>query len=455
MKITTKINVITTAWLLCVLMIINAVVFFSFLKITVNMEEATLEQKAQDILGEVNINHPKSSLNEQLKDYLTNHSYIRIIRPNGKLLTQVTNDKQLTKKIKAVFTEKEETNRQVIRSDGGEEQVLYVRVPITAGNKIIGTLDLGERLQGLEMRKDILLTILGLCTVLAGLFSLLGGRWLSNIIMKPITNMIKTMEEIEKSGVPQKIVIQNKTKDELEQMARTFNRMIERLGENMEKQEQFISDASHELKTPLTVIKSYANLLRRRGIQNKEISSEAIEAIYSEATRIQKMTEMFLKMATAQKDHTLDLKTVNLISLCKEIQNQLKEAYKRDIHIHFMEDPVLVFVDELKMKQVIIILLDNAIKYSQEKIDVFVEKKHHTVSIRIQDYGIGIPEEEIERVFERFYRVDKARSRETGGTGLGLAIANNIMKLHKGEIKIRSTEDKGTTVELLIPDYKD
>lgn len=107
--------------------------------------------------------------------------------------------------------------------------------------------------------------------------------------------------------------------------------------------------------------------------------------------------------------------------------------------------------DELKLKQVLIILLDNAIKYSAEKIDVYLETDSQFVTISIRDYGIGIPESEISQIFERFYRVDKARSRETGGTGLGLSIAKNIIALHHGDIQIASKEGVGTEVTVRIP----
>jgi two-component system, OmpR family, sensor histidine kinase ArlS len=451
LKITTKINLITTAWLLCVLAIINIIVFFSFLKITVDMEKNSLLQKSTDILDEIQTVSQPASLDEHLKNYLTNHSFIRMILPNGNLISEVTNDKKLTNKIKAKYSIHQVTKRQMIMAEGGEEQVLVVRVPITYGRYKHATLEIGERLLGLEMRKDILVSILGSCTILAGLLSLLGGRWLSNLIIRPISNMIKTMEDIEQSGVPKKIIIKNKTKDELEQIAITFNRMIEKISDSMEKQEQFISDASHELKTPLTVIKSYASLLRRRGIQNNEMSIEAIEAIYSEAIRIQKMTDMFLNMATTDNETILEMKAVDLISLSKGIQTQLKAAYKREITLHFNEEPIIICADELKLKQLIIILIDNAIKYSSDKVEVILEMDNQRVIIHIIDYGIGIPKEELERIFERFYRVDKARSRETGGTGLGLSIAKNIMKLHKGEIKINSKENKGTEVRLILP----
>jgi signal transduction histidine kinase len=375
------------------------------------------------------------------------------MQPKNEVLHEVTNDLKLSKKMKGKYTITKQTQTRLISAESGEEQVLVVRVPINNGNQIKGSLEIGERLIGLETRKEILRGILVFCTILAALLSLLGGRWLANMIMRPISNMIKTMEEIEKSGIPKTIAIQNKTKDELQTMGRTFNRMINRLQENLEKQKQFVSDASHELKTPLTVIKSYANLLRRQGFQNKEIAEEAIQAIHLEATRIQKMTETFLELATLEKESVLEIHEVNLVSLCQSILKQLKDVYKREIKLHYNEYPIVINADELKIKQIFIILLDNAMKYSNDKIEVFLEKNEQYAIIRIKDYGIGIPQEELETIFERFYRVDKARSRETGGSGLGLPIAKSILKLHKGEIKIKSNEGFGTEVELFLPIY--
>ena len=448
MKITTKINLLTTAWMLCILILINFVVFLLFMKTTVNMEEDMLFQKAGDIVKDYNTIQSFTSMKGELEDYLTEHSYIRIMDQKNKLIYEVTNDKLLSKKMKGQSTLIKQTKTHLISTEHGEEEVLIVRVPFNNGNK---TLEIGERLRGLEARKEMLRAILIICTVLAALLSLLGGRWLANMIMRPIANMIKTMEEIEKSGVPKTITVQNKTKDELQTLARTFNRMINRLLINMERQKQFVSDASHELKTPLTVIKSYANLLRRHGIENNEMAEEALKAIHSEATRIQKMTETFLELATLEKENVLEINEVNLVNLCKDILKQLKDVYKREITLHYQGIPIIIRADELKIKQVIIILLDNAIKYSNDRIEVFLKKDQHHAIIDIKDYGIGIPKEEIDNIFERFYRVDKARSRETGGSGLGLHIAKSIIKLHKGDIKIISKEGSGTNVELLLP----
>lgn len=410
------------------------------------MEEEVVFRKAHEIIEENKNPYSVALTDNLLESYLTNHSFIRIVNPHSKIVKEVTNDRYLSN-IKAKFSTKNESQLRKMR----EEQVLIVRVPISSHNRIIGTLEIGERLMGLEMRKDILLSILTVCSMIAVFLSLLGGKWLSNVIIRPISNMITTMKEIEQSGILKPILIQNETPDELQKMAITFNRMIERLQENLEKQKQFVSDASHELKTPLTVIKSYVDLLRRRGIQNEKIAMEAIETIYLESMRMQKMTEALLDLATSEKETMLEIKSVNLISICQHILHQLQNVYKRQILLHYSLNPIMVEVDELKMKQVIIILLDNAIKYSKDKIEVFVEKYEKHVAIWIKDYGIGIPKEDIKHIFERFYRVDKSRNRETGGTGLGLSIAKNIIKQHQGEINIRSEEGKGTEVELLIP----
>lgn len=452
MKITTKINVMTTLWILCVLVVVNAIVFFSFMQITLNIEKDNLIQKGQQVIKELTKVENSTHLKERLSPYLINQSFIRVIDANGNVIEQLTNDQVLADKVIARYSQNLVVKRHTIHINNHEEQVIVARIPIKDTENIGRTLEIGEKVTGLEFGKDILLSILIFSTLLGSGFALIGGRWFARIIMKPIRNMINTMEDIESSGVIKKIMIQDETNDELQKMTTTFNKMIGRLDENLERQKQFISDASHELKTPLTIIMSYADLLRRRGIQNEEMTLEAIESIYVEASHMKKMTETFLELANTEMLEVLEMKKIDVIHLCQDIIKQLKGVYSREINLHYdRKKQVAIKGDELKLKQVIIILLDNAIKYSTDKIDIYLEDHDRFVKIRIRDYGIGIPESEIQHIFERFYRVDKARSRETGGTGLGLSIAKNIMNLHSGEIKVRSVEGEGTEVELRIP----
>nr|WP_315019617.1 HAMP domain-containing sensor histidine kinase [uncultured Aminipila sp.] len=204
-----------------------------------------------------------------------------------------------------------------------------------------------------------------------------------------------------------------------------------------------------KVKTPLTVIKGYANLLRRQGFRDEAMAQDAIQAIYNEATRIQKMTETFLDLASL--DSSLELREIDLVTLCQSTIKELKSVHQREINLYFDESPLMIMVDESRIKQVMIILLDNALKYSNDKIDCTIGKTSQNIVIGVKDYGIGIPKDEIENIFDRFYRVDKARSRETGGNGLGLHIADSIMKLHNGKIGFVSEEGKGTLAELILP----
>jgi Signal transduction histidine kinase len=449
MKITTKINLLTTAWIVGLLVVINIIVFFLFMETTIHMEQNIIFDKTDQIAEEMQKNQVSNDLDKILNTSLVENSFIRIILPDSKVMIEVTNDKILSQKIKAQFVNKKEIKTRVIMGEKGEEQVLVANVPARLGNQGPVSLQISERLLGLELRREILRSILISSTVFAALLSLLGGRWLSNLIMKPISNMINTMGKIEKNGSMIKIEVQKDTKDELYTMVMTFNKMIDRLQENMEKQKQFVSDASHEFKTPLTVIKSYANLLQRQGFQDEAMARDAVRAISAETTRIQKMTEIFLDLANL--DHSLDLNDTDLITLCQNTVEQLRTAYGRDINLSFEDSPIIASIDKWRIKQAVIILLDNAMKYSSDKIDCFIVKNDRDVIISIKDYGIGIPQEELSKIFERFYRVDKARSRETGGSGLGLHIADTIVKLHGGRIEITSEEGIGTLASIILP----
>lgn len=448
MKITTKINLFTTGWILLLLIIVNTAIYFLFVETTINMEKNMVDKKAEDISKELEIYQSPDNLEEILDTFLIDHSLIRLIKPGNQIIVESSNDQKLSTKIKPAYADAKVVKTRVIATEKGEEQVLIARVPIQFENRVTVCLEIAERLQGLEMREEILRWVLIFCTFFAAILSLLGGKVLGKIIMKPISNMIYTMEEIEKSGTMMKINTPNNTKDELQTMSSTFNKMIDRLQDTMEKQQNFVSDASHEFKTPLTIIKGYANLLRRQGFQDEVMARDAIDSIYNEATRIQKMTETFLDLASLES--SLELKEIDLIPLFETTIKQMQTITHREINLHFEEAPVMTVVDELRIKQVLIILLDNALKYSQNQIDCEIETDSQNIIIRVKDYGIGIPKDEIENVFERFYRVDKARSRETGGSGLGLHIANTIMNLHHGKISITSEEGKGTLVELFI-----
>ncbi|MFY2251439.1 ATP-binding protein [Priestia megaterium] len=447
MKITTKVNLFITVSLLASLLIVNTIVFFLFMKTTVNMEAHLVSKNANEMLKKYHISDTLTLDKNLLNSYMSTHSFIRIVGPDSKVIDQVSNDNTLVKKIHPAFSSEKNFELRPFQ----EHQNLVVHVPIQQNQKVVGTLEISERLSGLESRKDIILSIMGTVTAISVLLSFLAGRWLSAIIMKPIVSIISTMEDIEQSGTLKKINIQTETKDEVYKMAATFNRMIGKLEENSNKQRQFISDASHELKTPLTIISSFITILKRHGTRDEKIAKEATEAIYIETNRMKSLTKTLLSLAELEDAESVDMKPVDLVALCTTLINQFKQVYDRPIVLHKNPQSIFINGDELKLKQVIIIFLDNAIKYSTGAIEVFLESGQQKGILRIKDYGIGIPEEDQAHVFERFYRVDKARKRDSGGSGLGLAIAKNIVDLHKGEIHIQSREHVGTEIKVVFP----
>ncbi len=230
--------------------------------------------------------------------------------------------------------------------------------------------------------------------------------------------------------------------------------MINRLDRTFERQKQFVADASHELKTPLTVISSYAGMLKRWGRDDENVRDEAIEAISNEAQRLQNLTKSMLMLAQAEQEDWLKVESFDLVQLADETADMLHMTFQRMIRVHTGKQDVRLNGDKDKIRQLLVILLDNAIKYSKEAIDITLSVSKGVVRVSVADKGIGIPDDEMPFLFERFFRVDGARSRSTGGSGLGLSIAQRIVELHEGQIDVFSKHGKGTTITVALPQKK-
>lgn len=226
--------------------------------------------------------------------------------------------------------------------------------------------------------------------------------------------------------------------------------------ENM--QTDFVANVSHELKTPLTTIKSYTETLLDGQVDDKETMNQFLGIIDTEADRMNRLVKELLQLSRLDyKQEKWNKKESNLISLLKTVVMKVElTAKNKNQHLNLIFDEsqrIMATMDRDGIEQVLLNVLSNAIKYTQEggRIDIDVLHIGKTAQIIIADNGIGIPEKELSRVFERFFRVDKARSRAMGGTGLGLAISKQIVEEHKGSIEIESREGKGTKVIIALP----
>ncbi len=231
---------------------------------------------------------------------------------------------------------------------------------------------------------------------------------------------------------------------------------ITKLREVDQSRQEFVSSVSHELKTPITSIRVLADSLMGMEEAPVELYREFMEDISDEIDRESKIIDDLLSLVKMDKSEAeLNISQVNLNTLVKQILKRLRPiANRRKVELIFESiREVTADVDEVKLSLAISNLVENAIKYNVEEgwVRVTLDADHKFFYLKVADSGIGIPEEVQDRIFERFYRVDKARSRETGGSGLGLAITRNVVLMHKGAIKLNSREGEGSTFTLRIP----
>lgn len=228
--------------------------------------------------------------------------------------------------------------------------------------------------------------------------------------------------------------------------------------EKLEKmRKEFVANVSHELKTPLTTIKSYTETLIDGAVENRELTMHFLQVIDTESDRMSRLVRDLLQLSNIDyhKDKW-NKKSIDLNEILQKAVVKLEVAAKnKEQHIHYDPTayPLKLHADQDRIEQVLLNVMSNSIKYTPNggRIEIKLENNESQALITINDSGIGIPKEDLPRIFERFYRVDKARSREMGGTGLGLAIAKEIIDAHEGSIEIFSQEEQGTCVTIKLP----
>lgn len=243
---------------------------------------------------------------------------------------------------------------------------------------------------------------------------------------------------------------------ETEHIGEAFNEVIGRMKVLDDSRQEFVSNVSHELKTPITSIKVLADSLRAQEDVPVELYREFMEDITAEIDREDKIINDLLALVRMDRTSAdLNIEQVDINLLVELIMKRLRPiAVKRDIELVYESiRPVTAAIDEVKLTQVISNLVENAIKYNKEHgwVKVTLDADHQFFTVEVADSGIGIPEESIEHIYERFYRVDKSHSREIGGNGLGLAITRSAVLMHRGSIKAVSEEGEGTTFTVKIP----
>jgi heavy metal sensor kinase len=282
-----------------------------------------------------------------------------------------------------------------------------------------------------------------------------GGYWLSRKALSPMDALVLTARAISGANLSSRLEKLN-TGDELQRLSDTLNEMLDRIETAFLRITQFTADASHELRTPISLVRTEAELALRRSRGEAEYR-EALRHILLEAERTTSLIEQLLSLARADSGReTLNLQPVDLPEILHEVVEGWRQvATVRNLQFtaRIEERELSVLGDEPALRRVVDILLDNAFKYtpSPGTVSLSLEQKGENAVITVQDSGVGIAEEEQDKIFERFYRVDKARSRALGGAGLGLAIARWIVAQHRGVVVVESIMGKGSIFRIELP----
>lgn len=348
-----------------------------------------------------------------------------------------------------------EQGRSIQYSYQSRQWVMQVAVPIIFDDSIIGVVFIASSLSDVYAVLDNVRDFLFLATGLSLLFAGLLGVYFAHHITVPIESLTAATEQIARGDLTQRVSV--RSKDEIGRLAGQFNHMAERLQEMTRQLREFVSNASHEMRTPLTSLNILVKSLREYPLEAEE-REEFLADIDQEVERLIHLVESLLDLTRLDRLGTDD--TMSMTDIVPTVRNTLeilkKRADEKRIALEYSlpdaTEPVFAVLHQVK--QVVFNLVDNAIKYTPEggHVQVVLFQEAERLLLSVTDSGIGIPPEHREKIFERFYRVDKARSREQGGTGLGLAIVKEIVTRHGGEILVEDNENGlGTTFIVTWP----
>ena len=377
----------------------------------------------------------------------------------------IDEDFNIVKDTYALEEEKTMVSEEVVKCFKGEASGYYtsgrfveLTVPIMAGSetekKIAGVIlvsastdSIYVKLSEFRRSSEIWVSVIAICSLA---FSILLSNWL----VRPLKHMNQYIGDLAEGSLDGDLDIHDCT--ETENISNTFNIMLARLRLVEESRQEFVANVSHELKTPLTSMKVLADSLLMQGDAPVELYKEFMQDIANEIDRESSVISDLLTLVKMDRKSTeLNVASTDINDFIEQILKRLRPiAEKANIELVFESNrSVSAEIDATKLSLAFSNLVENAIKYNRENgwVRVSLDADHKFFYVKVSDSGIGIPQESIDYIFERFYRVDKSHSREIGGTGLGLAITRSAVVAHRGAIKVQSTVDEGTTFIVRIP----
>ncbi|MGY4104114.1 sensor histidine kinase [Ignavigranum ruoffiae] len=346
---------------------------------------------------------------------------------------------------------------KLVDSPNGSLLITSNKVGVGTNNQAMGIIQYIVNISSYDKLKVKLDNFLILSMGIMMIFTLLLSFLLSHLFLKPLHYLNNSLDLVEEESLSYMRVKQPRSNDEWSDLIIHINKLLDRIDKYVSNQKQFVEDVSHELRTPVAIVEGHLKLLSRWGKDDPEVLDESIKASLQEITRMKELVQEMLDLSRA--DHV----NIDYKYEITDIYGSTRQTFNNFVMLHpdfnfFLdsdesEEEVYVQMYRNHFEQVLIILLDNAVKYSQNRkeIHVSISQSLNKIEIAVQDFGEGMSEEDKEQVFSRFYRVDKARSREKGGNGLGLSIAKQLIEGYRGEIRVDSSLNYGSIFYIELP----
>jgi heavy metal sensor kinase len=324
---------------------------------------------------------------------------------------------------------------------------------ISENGRTVATIYVAQSLASVNQTLGAFATFLLISFIGAVILIVLSGLWLTRTAIGPINEMSRAIQEIGGTDLTKRLNWQGR-RDELGLLAAQFDDMLARLEAAFGRERRFISDASHELKTPLTVINANAQMLERWGDRDDQVRRDALEAIRNESAQMARVINSMLMLAKTDTGTGLAVEPLSLRAVVTDVANSLQpRAAEKGLTLEaHCDGDAYVLGEPGLIRQLVVNLTENAIKFTQSGgVTISTSAHNGHAQVDIADTGEGIEAESLPHIFERFYRADPAHSRAVEGTGLGLAVVRSIVRAHGGDIAVKSTVGSGTTVSVTLP----
>lgn len=434
---------------------------FYFKKVESN-QEIIIELYEDNFIHALKTNN-RAELNNISKELAKKASLrLTVINPDGKVLSDSEENPALMEnhasrpEVKKALSGN--ISNSIRYSKTIKKNMLYVALPIRDSDKLIGIIRTSVPLTLLQHNLNILYQKIFYGGLITSLFAVLMSYLFSRKLKRPLLLLEESAFKFAEGDFSSKVPIS--PIKEIGGLAAAMNVMAEKLKHLENVRKDFVSNVSHELKTPVTSIKGFIETLQDGAIENPEEARHFLDIISRHTNRLNAIIEDLLTLSRLEQSASIAENRLQELKLRPILESAIQlcevNSASKFIKINLeCDENITASIDELLFEQAIVNLVDNAIKYSLEnkEITVTAASSNKEVVIKIADQGFGIPEEHICRIFERFYRVDKARSRKAGGTGLGLSIVKHIINAHNGNIAVSSEINKGSIFTISLPVY--